>query len=200
MIFLVKNGFIHLNKSVFLFFFIHTFILFVLNLTIHKMQNVLLQLPVPSYLKKILEKRYGENFQASRKTLLGLTIINTLKGKRDRDYESARKIYTNGNYRFKSTKEYYFIRVSVDTAKRKGYVHTQATAEHIVRALDRDIREDLYMTAIFNKEKYGIEYKTSILNFLDLYDISDEELSYDSLRKDFNRKRLKIEQKLKINA
>ena len=52
------------------------------------MQKVLLQLPVPRYLKKILEVKFGENATASRKNLLGLTIISTLKGKRDKDYEN----------------------------------------------------------------------------------------------------------------
>ena len=56
----------------------------------------------------------------------------------------------------------------------------------------------VYIDCIFNKERYGIEYQTTILNFLDFYDITEEELSYDSLRKDFNRNKKKIALRLKI--
>lgn len=162
------------------------------------MQKVLLQLPVPAYLKKILEKKYGENPTATRNNLLGLTVISTLKGKRDRDYEASRKVYNSGNYRFKDAQQYFFMNVCLDTAKRKGFTHSMQMANRIVKAYDRDIREQLYIDCIFNKEKYGIDYQTTILNFLDFYDISEDELSYDSIKKDFNRNKKKIASRLKI--
>lgn len=164
------------------------------------MQKVLLQLPVPRYLKKILEVKFGENATASRKNLLGLTIISTLKGKRDKDYENSRKVYNSGNYRFKDAQHYFFVNISLDIAKRKGFTHSIDTSKQIVKAFDRDIREQLYIDCIFNKEKYGIEYQTTILNFLDFYDITEEELSYDSLRKDFNRNKNKLAERLKISV
>ena len=164
------------------------------------MQKVLLQLPVPRYLKKILEVKFGENATASRKNLLGLTIISTLKGKRDKDYENSRKVYNSENYRFKDSPDNFFVNVSLDVAKRKGFTHSIDTSKQIVKAFDRDIREQLYIDCIFNKEKYGIEYQTTILNFLDFYDITEEELSYDSLRKDFNRNKKKLAERLKISA
>lgn len=164
------------------------------------MQKVLLQLPVPGYLKKILEKKYGENPSVSRKTLFGLTVINTLKAKRDKDYEASRKVYNSGNYRFKDAQQYFFVSVSLDIAKRKGFTHSIDVARQIVKAVDHEIREQLYIDCIFNKEKYAIEYQTTILNWLDFYDITEEELSYESIRKDFNRNRKKIADKLKISA
>lgn len=164
------------------------------------MQRVLLQLNVPKYLKKILEVKYGDSYVAKENTLFGMTVLNTLKRKSDHDYSYTRNQYTNGNYRFKNSTEAYFINVSVDRVKRKGFAFDPKRTFQIVKALDKSIRDDLYQNAIINKEKYGIEYQTTLLDFLDLYDIEDEELSYDSLRKDFNRNRRKLAEKLKIIA
>lgn len=164
------------------------------------MHRVLLQLMVPKYLKKILDAKYGENYKARENTLFGMTVINTLKRKSDHDYTYSRDKYSQGDYRFKNNTEAYFINVSVDRAKRNGFAFCQRRSFQIVKAFDKSIREDLYTNAIINKEKYGIEYQTTIVDFLDLYDISDDELSYDSLRKDFNRNRRKLAEKLKIIA
>lgn len=164
------------------------------------MQRVLLQLTVPKYLKKILNLKFGDSYRAKENTLFGLTVINTLKRKSEHDYQYSRTQYAEGNYRFKNSTEVYFINVSVDRVKRKGFAFDQRRAFQIVKALDRSIREELYTNAIVNKEKYGIEYQTTLLDFLELYDIEEEELSYESLRKDFNRNRRKLAEKLKINA
>lgn len=175
-----------------------TFTLFANNFP--DMQRVLLQLTVPKYLKKILDMRYGDSFKAKENTLFGLTVINTLKRKSEHDYQYHRNQYSEGNYRFKSSTEAYFINVSIDRVKRRGFAFDQRRAFQIVKALDKSIREELYISAILNKEKYGIEYQTTLLDFLDVYDIEEEELSYESLRKDFNRNRRKLTEKLKISA
>lgn len=163
------------------------------------MQRVLLQIPVPAYLKKILDIKFGDNYNVTCKNLFGMAVINSLKKKREKDYEISRK-KLSGNYRFKESSEYFSVNISIDTANRKGFAHNLDTALRIAKAVDREIREELYCNCIFNKEKYGIEYQTTILNFLELYDITEEELSYESLRKDFNRNKKKIADKLKINV
>ncbi len=164
------------------------------------MNRVLLQLMVPRYLKKILDVKYGDDYKPRENTLFGMTVINTLKRKSDHDYTYKRNQYSQGEYRFKNSTEAYFINVSVDRVKRNGFAFCQRRNFQIVKALDKSIREDLYINAIVNKEKYGIEYQTTIVDFLDLYDISDDELSYESVRKDFNRNRRKLAEKLKISA
>jgi hypothetical protein len=163
------------------------------------MQKIVLQLPVPRYLKKILDSKYGDSYTAKEYCLFGMTVINILKRKSDRDYESIRKKHFQ-NYRFKDVNEYFFVTINLDKARHNGYEITQKRAYQIVRAIDRDVRENLYLSAIFNKLHYGIEYQSTILNFLDFYDITEEELSYESIRKDFNRKRKSLLEKLNINV
>jgi len=58
-------------------------------------------------------------------------------------------------------------------------------------------REHLYETAVLNKLYYDIEYKTSIENLLNFYGIHEEEKSYyQTIIRDFNRKKDKIAQRL----
>lgn len=162
------------------------------------MQRVLLQLNVPRYLKKILEVKYGNEYKPRETELLGIAVINTLKKKSDRNYQYIRQKSPTDNNRFKESNEAFFISLAVDKASRKGFSVDPKRANQIVKALDRNLREDLYTTAIINHHRYDIEFQTTIENFLDLYDISEEELSYESIRKDFNRNKKRIAEKLKI--
>ena len=164
------------------------------------MSRVLLQLNVPSYLKKILVSKLGENYRPKEDNLYGLAIINTLKRKSEHNYEYRREHYSGGDYRFKNSTEQFFIYISVDRASRRGFSFDPRRSFQIVKAFDKQIREELYTKAIFNKENYGIDYQTTINDWLNMYDISEEELSYDSIRKDFNRNRIKLMKKLKIIA
>ena len=164
------------------------------------MQRFILQLNVPRYLKKILDVKYGENYRPRVTELLGISVINALKKKSDRDYTYIRKKSPADNNRFKEKDDVFFISLSIDKAQRKGFAVDQKRAHQIVKAIDRNIREDLYCNALLNHTKYGIEYQTTIENFLDLYDIAEEELSYESIRKDFNRKKKNLAEKLKISV
>lgn len=164
------------------------------------MSKILLQLSVPAYLKKILDVRFGELYKPREDNLFGMTILNVLKRKSSHDYQFRRNQYTDGKYRFKNANIPYFLNISVDQAKRRGFNLDTKRSFQIVKSIDRNLREELYIKAIFNKDKYGIDYQTTILDWLEMYDISEEELSYESLRKDFNRKRRDLMKKLNITA
>lgn len=154
---------------------------------------VTLQLQVPKYLKKILITKYGDNYVLKENSLLGMSICGTLIQKsyaihrfRNGEFANYRK------YRYKEMSETFIIKLSVKIAVRKGFEINEDKLHKIVRSIDKSIREELYSMAILNKQLYNIEYQTTLLNFLDEYDIIEEELSYDSLRKDFNRNYQKL--------
>lgn len=155
------------------------------------MVTVHLQLPV--YLKKILVARYGEEYILRETNLLGMAISNVLQKKyyavrRYRDRSKKHK-----NYRFKELSETYPILLTRNRAVRKGFEINETKIHKIVRAIDDSIREELYRKAVENKDEFGVEYQTTFLNFLDQYNIQEEELSYESLRKQFNRVKNKFE-------
>ena len=160
------------------------------------MENISLLLQVPKYLKNILTVKFGESYFLKPSDLFGFAVLNALKKKSESKYEYRHKDLTDG-YRFRHITEYYCIYISVKLAQRNGFVFCQKRAFQLVRALDRQIREELYHQAVVNKNLYEIDYQTTLLNFLDHYDIEEESLSYESLRKDFNRFKRKIEENIK---
>jgi len=142
------------------------------------MLQITLHLSVPRYVKKILQFKYGDDYRAREDTLLGMVVLNTLQKKSERHYTYKR---------INPDITYFSLKVGIDKANHKGFQHNQSTAVRISKAIERDIREKLYTEAITNEINYGIDFKTTIQNFLDLYDITEDELSYETIRKDFNR-------------
>lgn len=156
--------------------------------TNYYMQQIILHLAVPRYVKKILEFRYGSEYKATETTLLGMVVLNILQKKTDRNY----------NYKKENPDITYFsMKVGIDKAVRKGFDFNQKKSKQISNALERDIREKLYSEAITNEINFGVDFKTTLQAFLDLYDIAEDELSYDTLRKDFNRFKLQNHHKFK---
>lgn len=153
------------------------------------MDKVLLLLPVPKYLKRVLEKKHGEDFQATETTLLGFVVLQILKRKSEIKYD----------YKRQNQNDYFRVYIGVRKAGLKGFIFNQKRSHQLAKTLERQTKEELFTSAILNKENYGIEYQVTLLDFLEFYDIPDEELTYETLRKDFNRQKLKLMQKLKIN-
>lgn len=142
------------------------------------MQQITLHLSVPRYVKKILEFKYGDEYKATETTLLGMVVLNSLQKKSERNYTYRRE---NPDI------TYFSLRVGIDKVYRKGFQFNQQKALQLSKAIERDIREKLYTEAITNDLNYGIDFKTTLENFLTLYDIAEDELSYETIRKDFNR-------------
>ena len=149
---------------------------------------VKIQLQVPKYLKKILVTKYGDNFILKENTLLGMAICNVLMSKNYAVHRYCKNEKLKMLYRYKELSESFTIRLSVNKAIRKGFEINDNKLHKIVRGIDK--------SAINNKEFYDIEYQTTFYNFLDEYDITEEELSYESLRKDFNRRKEKLTENL----
>ncbi len=147
-------------------------------------------LPVPKYLKRVLEKKYGEDFQATETTLLGFVVLQILKRKSEIKYDYQKK---------QSPIDYFKVYIGVRKAGIKGFIFNQKRSYQLAKTLERQTKEELFINAIHNKENYGIDYQVTLLDFLDFYDIPDEELTYETLRKDFNRQKIKLMQKLKID-
>lgn len=150
------------------------------------MNRISIALPVPIYLKKILTTRFGEKYAAKEDNWFGILIINVLQRKSDRRYE----------YKKNAEGEVYVITIAYEKARDKGFGINEIKAKAIIRSITRNFREELYYQAVMNNIHYGIDYKTSIQNILDSYDILEEELSYETLRKDFNRKKEQIINKI----
>lgn len=151
--------------------------------------KITIHLPVTPYIKKFLTVRLGKEYHLSLDDWFGGMIINMLENK------------TNKNYSISESKkdkktEHFSFTASLSLSSKNGFFIEERHEHLINKIVDALFREDLYINAIINKREYDIDYNTSINNVLDAYDITEEDLSVDALKRDLNRKRDKFESML----
>ncbi|MDR2205775.1 MAG: hypothetical protein LBE36_06445 [Flavobacteriaceae bacterium] len=150
------------------------------------MERISICLQVPKYLKKVLLVKFGEKYQAKENHWFGILVINILQRKSDSKY----------HFRKENNDECFCFTISYEKARKKGFSISENKMKSIVRSIDRNFREEMYYHAVLNHINYSIDYKISIENFLDSYDITEDELPYETLRKDFNRNKTQIIKKI----
>lgn len=143
--------------------------------------NITLQIPTKSYLKKYLEVSFGKDIKLTERNWLGVMVLNILK----------RKTFKNPSYDFKKYNYTYNAEITVSLhigqAYRNGSVLLEPQKYFLNRSIDQIFKEELIKQALINQSNYNIDFKTSILNILEAYDIADDELDYQTIRKYFNR-------------
>lgn len=143
--------------------------------------NITLQIPTKSYLKKYLEVSFGKDIKLTERNWLGVMVLNILK----------RKTFKNPSYDFKKYNYTYDVEITVSLhigqAYRNGSVLLEPQKYFLNRSIDQIFKEELIKQALINQSNYNIDFKTSILNILEAYDIADDELDYQTIRKYFNR-------------
>lgn len=156
------------------------------------MQNcITIWLPVSSYIKNFLVAVYGDAYKVSATDDLGILILNILQ-KKSVYYEYKRKNDDrNTNYP---------IHISFSNFEKYGCVISEQQLYQINKSLDSNFRNTMYRNAIVNQHSFGIQYKKTILAYLKSYGITEDEMNYATIRKDFNRKKASIESKLRIKG
>lgn len=155
---------------------------------LHLLTMVTIHLPVKSYIQKYLHALYGDDYHLSINDDFGILIMSCLE----------KKSYYNYKKEKDNRDSVFAIHVSISFFDKYGFVITEQKISQIHKALEYTFRKNIYRYAILNHTKFGIQYKKSILTFLQSYGISEKELNYDSLRKDFNRHKADIESKLTL--
>lgn len=139
-----------------------------------------IDLAVPLYLKTYLTSVYGVAYHVTTNDDLGILILNTLKKK---------SIYYNHANNNEQRTNVFTIHISMSMFEKYGCNLSEEQLFQIYKNIDYGFRRHLYISAIVNKEYQGIPYKNTIENTLRAFRISEEELSYGTIRKDFNRKK-----------
>lgn len=147
---------------------------------------VILQLPVSNYIKKYLIALYGESYKLTINDELGILIRNCLQKKTYYNYKPIKDIRNT----------HYSIHISISQFEKYGCMIREQQISEIYKTLDFNFRNNIYRQAVINKIKFNIDYKDSVLAYLSSFGISENEMSYSTIRKDFNRKKEKIESQL----
>lgn len=147
------------------------------------------QIELPVYLVKFLQTIYGDEYRLNNKEELGIMVLNSLLRKTDPYYQFKKLVYGRPGI-------YTFI-ISDQDYEMRGCELGEADQIMICRVIDRWFRNNLYRTAVVNQQRFGIPVKKTIINYLDVYGVSEDDLPYSTIRKDFNRKKKRIQIQLK---
>lgn len=147
--------------------------------------RITIHIPVSAYLYKYLEFKYGQDYKASEADWFGLLVINTLSRKSNFDYAQ----------RNPKVQAYYTVSICMRKAESAGFFVTRRHGEQLAKAVDKLFREEIYIYAILNFENHGVQYKTSIEKITRSMGITEDDLPYDTIRKDFNRNKKRMMEK-----
>lgn len=147
-------------------------------------------IPTKSYIKKYLEISFGSNIKLTERNWLGVIILNVLK----------RKTFKNPNYDFKKYNYSYdgeiTFQIDIDKIYRNGAFILNAQKYYINKSIDQIFKDELVKQALINHKNFEIDFKTSILSILEAYDITEDELNYETLRKYFDRNKNRFENRM----
>lgn len=155
-------------------------------------------LPLAPYLIKYLKKKYGDSYYVSRTTWLGAYVIDIL----DKEFRPSRAT-------IKPT-TFYPITVPFSVIRDVGFSMTLVKFIRLEVVINQVFLNDLYTYIEVSKDKelkvINPKYnsliqqniKTAISQFLDYYNISEDEKSEDNVYRQYNRdlKRLKTDTKV----
>lgn len=143
--------------------------------------HVTLSISCPTYIRKFVEKSFGIEYELNQSDWIGIFIYSLLQKK------------THPTYHYRSQRKTFEyddklrLRFSMSMAEKNGFFLIGSDEKKIIKCIDDIFRKTIYRQALINHDNYGIDYQTTILNNLETYDITEDDLPYETLRKDFNR-------------
>lgn len=146
-------------------------------------------IPVADHVYKYLRTRCGtDHLVASRNNTFGNLILSLQT--RNPDVKPKKTAYTR----------VFQVTVREDSYRRKGMFVTSENAQLFNDQVDRMFREELFFHVVINKGNDNEMYLNSIRKFLQVYDITEEDIKLDSLYRDFKRRKETYEHQLNFTS
>ena len=136
---------------------------------------IVISIPVKLHVKKYLIKRYGSVHQVSKKTFIGLFLLQLLEKK----IEKPEKEVENSIFYEIEVPEYYF--------NTKGYSIDTNKLKLLGICLEKLFIEDFYSFIDTELAKGDMNAKKAIRLFFGIYDITENELNADSMYRNYQR-------------
>ncbi len=144
-------------------------------------------IPVADHVYKYLKVRCGaDHIKASRDTTFGSLALSLLG--RNNDMRPKKVKYSKC---FKVT-------VPESAYQKLGMYISPENAQLFNDQVDRLFREDLFFHVIINKGISSKMYLNSIRSFLEVYDISEDDLKIDTVYRDFKRRKEDYDSQLNL--
>jgi hypothetical protein len=151
---------------------------------------IVISIPVKLHVKKYLIHRYGVVHQVSKKTFIGLFLLQLLEKKIEKPEKEAGK----GSFYEIEVPEFYF--------NAKGYSIDRNKLKFLSVCLERLFFEDFYSFVDNELCKGDLNAKKAIRLFFSIYDISENELNQDSMYRNYQRycgEKIKHKKQNKVN-
>ena len=141
-------------------------------------------LPVEPHVYKFLVKRVGSDiYMVTRNESLGNIIISSLGNnadlKKSRTPEKFTKLF------HVIIKEHLYLRNSVVLGVQRG--------ELFNKTIDLLFREELFNYLIISKKLNDVSYLDSLRKFLECHNITEDDISLDTLYREFKRKKHRLQ-------
>jgi hypothetical protein len=149
--------------------------------------TVTLCIPMKSYLRKYLQKKYGDTHVVSRRSWLGRYFIDLL----DKQYRKTKVDFEK--------EDYYQVIVPASIVKEVGFDLSNTKVKSLGDMIHKVFINDLYSyievsvgsKLSFKNEQFESYNKQNvfqaIIQFLDYYDIGDDEIKVESLYRNYSR-------------
>jgi hypothetical protein len=136
---------------------------------------IVISIPVKNHVKKYLMKRYGSVHQVTKKTFIGLLLLQLLEKKIDRQ---ERLVDKSSIYDI-SVPEYYF--------NTKGYSVDPDKLRFLGICLEKLFMEDFYSFVDHELIKGTASAYKAIQLFFSIYGISENDLKVESMYRNYQR-------------
>ena len=136
---------------------------------------IVISIPVKCHVKKYLQKRYGTVHQVSKKTFIGLFLLQLLEKKIEKPEKEAGK----GSYYEIEVPEYYF--------NKNGFSIDPNKLKFLSVCLERLFVEDFNVFVDNELAKGDMSARKAIRLFFSIYGISENELNLDSCYRNYQR-------------
>ena len=136
---------------------------------------IIVSIPVKNYVKKYLIKKYGTTHTVSKKTFLGLLLLELIN---DKVEKPERKFEELDSYDI-SIPEYYF--------NTKGFTINSDKAKFLGLCLEKLFFEDYYAFVDLELAKGKLDACKSVKLFYRLYDLHEHELKFETMYRKYQR-------------
>lgn len=136
---------------------------------------ITLKIPCKSYVRKYLIARYGLNHTITKQSLLGMMV-----------HEKLSKNYNPADY-IRRSDDVYEVVLTDWCFRNVGHSIDIPTLNALGSAMYYLFREDLYLYVRQQLAK-GEKATTAIKEFLQMFDITEDELKFETVYRDYKRK------------
>lgn len=140
---------------------------------------ITLKIPCKSYVRKYLIARYGLNHTITKQSLLGMMV-----------HEKLSKNYNPADY-IRRSGDVYEVVLTDWCFRNVGHSIDIPTLNALGSAMYYLFREDLYLYVRQQLAK-GEKATTAIKEFLQMFDITEDELKFETVYRDYKRKHASI--------